>query len=152
MFVFRLILYDVSVLFIAFNNPVWNQRCLHCMLRKWPLPPPAIQRGKPLSSTFHPRLAATNVREPTNTNEWFRRDNVSKSFRMLVNIVIQNHTIFYSQYELKFNTLWSTIVKNFDKYIWVKLFIKCVCKRSCLNRWTAHKTSLGTAYVGPLPL
>ena len=96
MFVFPLILYDVSVLFIAFNNPVWNQRCLHCMLRKWPLPPPAIQRGKPLSSTFHPRLAATNVREPTNTNDWFRRDNDSKSFRMLANVQKRMQTFLQS--------------------------------------------------------
>ena len=96
MFVFPLILYDVSVLFIAFNNPVWNQRCLHCMLRKWSLPPPAIQRGKPLSSTFHPRLAATNVREPTNTNEWLRRDNDSKTFRILANVQKRMQTFFKS--------------------------------------------------------
>jgi len=118
MFVFPLILYDVSVLFIAFNNPVWNQRCLHCMLRKWPLPPPAIQRGKPLSSTFHPRLAATNVREPTNTNEWFRRDNDSKSFRMLANVQKRMQTFLKSWIKMN-GSFW--LISNYPRRVPFKM-------------------------------
>ena len=48
------------------------------------------------------------------------------------------NTIFHSQYELKFKNLWPTTVKIFDKYIWWKLYIKCVSKRSCWNRWTLN--------------
>ena len=60
----------------------------------------------------------------------------SQSYIIL--ILNDYNTIFYYQYELKFKNLWPTTVKIFDKYIWWKLYIKCVSKRSCWNRWTLN--------------